>query len=41
MVKAMDCGVVEIQSCDYVQFRTNTLGEKYEPPYPPSQLWVK
>ena len=28
MVKAMDCGIVG-------QFRINTLGERYEPPYLP------
>ena len=40
MVKAMDCGIVvsefELQSCYYTHFRTNTLGKRYEPPYPPS-----
>ena len=36
----MDCGNVEsefeLQSRYYVHFRTNTLGKRYEPPYPPS-----
>ena len=40
MVKAMDCGIVVrefvLQSRYYVHFRANTLGERYEPPYPPS-----
>ena len=41
MVKAMDCRIVVsefvLQSCYYVlHFWTNTLGEKYEPPYPSS-----
>ena len=40
MVKAMNCGIVvsevELQPCYYVHFRTDTLGERYEPPYPPS-----
>ena len=40
MVKVMDCGIVvsefELQSRYYVHFRTNTLGEKYQPPYLPS-----
>ena len=40
MVKAMNCGIVvskfELQSCYYIHFRTNTLWERYEPPYPPS-----
>ena len=40
MVKATDCGIVVsefvLQSCYYVYFRANTLGQKYEPPYPPS-----
>ena len=40
MVKAMDCGIVVRefvpQSRYYIHFRANTLGERYEPPYPPS-----
>ena len=40
MVKSMDCGIVVsefvLQSRYYVHFRANTLGESYEPPYPPS-----
>ena len=40
MVNAVDCGIVvngfELQSRYYVNFRANTLGEKYKPPYPPS-----
>ena len=40
MVKAMDFGLVVsefvLQSRSYVHFRANTLGERYEPPYPPS-----
>ncbi len=39
MVKELDCGIVvrmfELQSRDYVNFRTNTLG-KGTNPYPPS-----
>ena len=39
-VKAMDSGIVlsefVFQSRYYVHFRTNTLGKRYEPPYPPS-----
>ena len=37
MVKTMECGVIvgefELQSCNYVHFRTNTSG--YEPLHPP------
>ena len=40
MVKALDCVIVVsefvLQSHYYVHFRANTLGERYEPPYPPS-----
>ena len=40
MMKAMDSRIVgskfELQSCYYDHFRTNTFGERYEPPYPPS-----
>ena len=40
MVKAMDCGIIVrefvLQSLYYVHFRGNILGERYEPPYPPS-----
>ena len=39
-VKALDCGIIAsefvLQSRYYVYFQTNTLGERYEPPYPPS-----
>ena len=35
MIKAMDCGIVvsefELQSCYYVNFRTNTLGKGKTP----------
>ena len=38
MVKAVDCGIVVrefvLQSRYYIHFRANTLGERYEPPYP-------
>ena len=40
MVKALDCGIVvsefKLQSCYYVQFRTNTHGKGMNTPYPPS-----
>ena len=40
VVKPMDCGIVVsefvLQSRYYVYFRTNTLGEKYEPSYTPN-----
>ena len=40
MVKVMDCGIVVsvfvFQSRYYVHFPANTLGERHEPPYPPS-----
>ena len=40
MVKAMDCGIVVsefvLQLRYYLHFQANTLGEKYEHPYPPS-----
>ena len=40
MVKAIDCGIVVnefvLQSRYYVHFRANIIGERYEPPYPPS-----
>ena len=40
MIKAMDCGIVvsefKLQSSYYVHFRTNTLRQSYETPYPPS-----
>ena len=35
MVKARDCGIIisefEVQSCDYVHFRTNILGNGVNP----------
>ena len=41
MLKAMDCGIIVsefvLQSHYYVHFWVNSLGERYEPPYPPSQ----
>ncbi len=40
MANALDCGIVvsefELQSCFYIQFRTDTLGKKYDHPYPSS-----
>ena len=38
VANVLDCSMVvsefELQSCYYVHFRTNTLGEKYETLYP-------
>ena len=31
MVKAMDCGIVVLQSCYYVHFRANNLGKCMNP----------
>ena len=31
MVKAMECGIIVLQSCYYVHFRTNTLWEGMNP----------
>ena len=43
MVKAMNCGIVVsefvLQSCSYVHFRANILGNGMSPPYPPS-YWL-
>ena len=39
MVKVLDCGIIskfKFQAHYYVRFWTNTLGERHEPPYPPS-----
>ena len=40
MVKALDCNIVvselELQSRNYVHFRTNTLRRGMTPPFPPS-----
>ena len=39
-LKMLDCSIevskFELQSCYYVYFQTNTLGERYELTYPPS-----
>ena len=36
--KVLDCNnevsKLKLQPCNHVHFQTNTLGEKYEPPYP-------
>ena len=40
MVKVLNCGIVvrefELQSTDYVHFRTNTLGKGMNPLIPPA-----
>ena len=39
MVRELNCGIVvsefELQERYYVDFQTNTLGERYETPYSP------
>ena len=45
MPKVQDCDILlngfEFQSRYYTHLQTNTFLETYEPPYPPTQLWVE